>query len=110
MLLYLHSTVSTQNIELVDAPALPAGAGIPPAPPASSAAAPGSLSSCRADAGSPGLLAFVDALSKGTAKGDLLEDLVDSPFAAQTRLLTFEQAALFLALPSSVMRWISTMA
>ena len=38
-------------------------------------------SSCRADTGSPGLLAFVDALFSGTAKGDLLEDLVDSPFA-----------------------------
>ena len=68
------------QLKTIDSPALPVAAGIPPAPPAP-AATPGCLSSCRADAGSPGLLAFVDALSKGTAKGDLLEDLVNSPFA-----------------------------
>ena len=65
------------QLKTIDSPALPVAAGIPPAPPAP-AATPGCLSSCRADAGSPGLLAFVDALSKGTANGDLLEDLVGS--------------------------------
>ena len=64
----------------VDEAAAPVTAETSPAPPAASMAAPGGLASCRADAGTPDMLAHFDAIASGT-NSDLLEDFFNPPVA-----------------------------